>query len=127
MGFLEGIGATITQKSNEMASKTRDMVDATSMSGTISRLNKNLALQYQAIGEKYYNAHKNDEDAEFSEDIAAINAVFAEIDTLQGKIEGLKQAPASAAPANEAVQFCTACGAKVTPGSAFCTSCGAKL
>lgn len=125
MGFLDGIGATITQKSNEVASKTRDMVDATSMNGSISKINKTILQQYQVLGEKYYKQHLSDESPEFAEDIKAISASFSEINDLYARIEGIKNNTNNTAQA--ASGFCTSCGAKVTAGSLFCTSCGAKL
>lgn len=136
MGFLDGLGATISQKSNEMAAKTRDMVEITNMNGQIAKLNKALQQQYQTLGEHYYQENKETEEAKFAEEMKAIEETLSAIANLNASIEKLRAANAAAVPqmvqtpvtmqtAN--VMVCQKCGAQIAADSAFCTACGAKV
>lgn len=126
MGFFDDLGAAISQTGNQMASKTRDMMDIASMNSQIDKDKSRVRQIFMDIGERYYNLHKNDQDEIFGAEIGMLNGIFAEMEDLGNRINGLK-APKPQAPGyNEAPAFCTQCGAKVEPGSAFCTSCGHK-
>lgn len=130
MSFLDGLGVTISQKSNEVASKTKDMVEITNMNGQIAKLQKTLVQQYQTLGEQYYAANKEAEDDPFIGAIGEIRNTFAQIDELNAKINLLKNGK----PVNPVVQqdagaaiFCRNCGARLAADAVFCTSCGTKL
>lgn len=128
MSFFDGIGATIAQKSNEVAAMTRDMVDATSMTGQISKLNKVLQQQYQVLGEHYFQENAEVVEDPFVDDLEQIRATLQEITSLKMKVEQLKSNSASASvQASQMASYCPACGTKLSEGSIFCTSCGTKL
>lgn len=130
MSFLDGLGVTISQKSNEVASKTKDMVEITNMNGQIAKLQKTLVQQYQTLGEQYYAANKEAEADPFIGVIGEIRNTFAQMDELNAKINLLKNGK----PANPVAQpmtvgsvFCRNCGSKLASDAVFCTVCGVKL
>lgn len=127
MGFLEGLGVTISQKSNQVASKTRDMVEITNLNGQIAKLNKLLLQQYQLLGEHYYTANKGKEELDFSAEITEIDRILAEISENNGRIENLKAMSNTTDQLEQNSIFCKYCGAKIPVDSLFCASCGAKL
>lgn len=91
MGFFEGLGATISQKSNEVAAKTRDAVEITNLNGQNAKLNKMLLQQYQVLGERYYMVHKEPENSEFPEEVAEINKILTEIADNEKKMTNEKE------------------------------------
>lgn len=134
MGFLDGLGATISQKSNEVAAKTRDMVEITNMNGQIAKLNKTLQQQYQALGEHYYQTNKEAEDDRFIDEVKAIGETLAMITNLNDSIEKLRATNTAAVSMisqatmqNRNFIVCQQCGAQIAMDSAFCTACGAKV
>lgn len=136
MGFLDGLGATISQKSNEVAAKTRDMVEITNINGQIAKLNKTLQQQYQILGEHYYQEKREVEEDSFKEEINAIGETLSTIAQLNDSIEKLRAANNTAASMvsrtstamqNTNLIVCQKCGAQIAADSMFCTACGAKV
>lgn len=136
MGFLDGLGATISQKSNEMAAKTRDMVEITNINGQIAKLNKTLQQQYQILGEHYYQENREVEGDRFTEEINAIGETLSTITQLNDSVAKLRAAnnpavsmtsQASTVMQNTNSIVCQKCGAQIAADSMFCTACGAKV
>ena len=153
MAFFEQLGKRISDAGQSMAQQTKNFADTTRLNMEISEKEKKIAQLYAAIGQAYYEAHKDDASAESADKIAAINALFAEIADNRdkiGQIKGVAKCASCGAeispdalfcnscgtkvvraeeakPAESAERACPACGATVAEGNAFCTSCGAKL
>lgn len=126
MGFLEDLGATISQKSSEVAAKTRDMMDIASMNGQIDRHKKSVGAIFASIGERYFEEHKDDLGDPFAQDFAELNRLFGEIEELNEKISALKAVSATVSP-NSSHSFCSGCGAELAVGDAFCPACGKRI
>ncbi len=153
MAFFEQLGKRISDAGQSVAQQTKNFADTTRLNMEISDKEKKIAQLYAAIGQAYYEAHKNDADAESADKIAAINALFAEIaDNREriGQIKGVAKCASCGAELSAEALFCTSCGSKVVraeeakpaeaeerrcpgcgaaviEGNAFCTSCGAKI
>ena len=115
MAILEGIGKKITDVSQNAASKAKDFSDIAKLNSTVSDREKQIAQLYSQIGASYYESHKADTEAEFSEQVNAINQLAAEIAQCRETIRRIK-----------GVSVCPNCGAEIPAGSFFCKSCGTR-
>ncbi len=115
MDFFEQIGEKIMATGNELSQKAKEMSSVASLKNQIRDEENKIAKIYQAIGQKYYEAHKDDESDAFAEDFASIVAAQEGIKTLNEQINEIK-----------GIVKCAECGADVDAEAAFCSKCGAK-
>lgn len=116
MAFFEQIGKKITDAGQGAAQSAKNLADVTKLNSSISDKEKKISQLYFAIGEAFFQAHKGEVGGEQSENIAAINALLAEIDQCREEIKQIK-----------GVTKCPNCGADVKLGAAFCSACGTKM
>ena len=121
MGFLSGLGATISQKGSEVADKTKKMVETTTLNGNVNDLNKAINKIYQEIGRKYFEANRENAPEAYAEEFGQIEEKMKEIDSLNEQIAALKGGEKKESP------VCPSCGQAVEEGAAFCAHCGAKI
>lgn len=116
MSFFEQLGKRLSDAGQGVAQQTKNFADVTRLNGVISGKEKQIIQLYGAIGQAYYQRHRDDPAAEELEQIQAINALLREIDQCREEIKQIK-----------GVAKCPSCGADVPLHSAFCSACGAKL
>ncbi|MCH5353159.1 MAG: zinc ribbon domain-containing protein [Acutalibacter sp.] len=116
MPFFDQLGKKLTDAGQGVVQQTKNLADVTRLNSAISNSEKQIAQLYAVIGQAYYEAHKNDPNAESPEQIQAINALSAEIEQNQEAIRVIK-----------GITQCPNCGKDVPLGSAFCAVCGTKL
>ena len=116
MAFFEEIGKRLTDAGQNVAKQTKNLADVTQLNSAISEREKKIAQLFSAIGQAYYEQHKNDAGAEEAEKIEEINALYAEIAQDREKIKQIK-----------GVMKCEKCGADIPANAAFCNACGAKV
>lgn len=153
MAFFEQLGKKLSDAGQGVAQQTKNLADVTRLNSAISDKEKAVSQLYLALGQAYYEGHRNDPSADERETIASINALFAEIAGCREEIKQIKgvvkcpncggDVPLSsafcpscgtkivredeAAPSAPDKRVCPACGAQVPAGNIFCTSCGTKL
>ena len=116
MAFFEQIGKRLSDAGQNVAQQTRNLADVTQLTNLNSQKERQISQLYAAIGQAYYENHKNDPAAEELEGIQKINALYAEILQNQEKIKQIK-----------GVTKCEICGADVPASATFCNACGAKV
>ncbi len=86
------------------------------LNGVISEKRREVERLYSAVGEAYYEKHKDDSEAETPELLSQINALAGEIDAAKQDIEKIKR-----------LEKCPSCGADLVGDSAFCHKCGTAI
>lgn len=153
MSFFEQLGKRITDAGQGVAQQTKNFADVTRLNSEISDKEKQIIQLYQSIGQRYYEQNKEAPAPEHQPDVAAIQALFAEIAQRKEEIKQIKgvvKCPNCGADVPAQAQFCNSCGAKMEPAqpaevpagevqtcpacgavlgkdNMFCTHCGAKL
>lgn len=153
MAFFEQLGKRLTDAGQNVTQKTQNITELTRLNSAISEREKKISQLFLALGQAYYEVHKNDDAAEEPERIAEINALYAEIFEHRERIKQIKgvvkcencgaDVPLNASYCNacgtkvnraepaaevsEAARCCPACNAVVKDGDLFCTQCGTKI
>ncbi len=112
--FLDNAKAVV-QKVGE---KANDVYDISKLSAVKCRLSNDINKNLTALGKKYYTLAKDSklDTADFSEQIAALDDLYAQYDIIVKQIENLKN-----------LKRCPVCGKAQGSDKPFCADCGAKL
>ncbi len=116
MAFFEQVGKLLTDAGQSVTQQTKNLANVTQLNSAVSDKEKEVSQLFLAIGQAYYERHKNDNAAEELEKISEINALYAEISANREKINQIK-----------GVVKCENCGADVPLNAAFCSACGTKV
>ncbi len=116
MTFWENLGGTISAKGKEVADKAKNLTEIASLRGQIVTFENTITKNYKDIGKEYYEKHKDDEDAEFTDNIRAIMNAENTIHELQERILELR-----------GTKHCDKCGANVDESCVYCPRCGTKM
>ena len=132
MGILD----SITQGSQAVADKLKNVSDTATTSASISREKDALTNYYRMLGEKYYKLKGDAPDAELSEICSYIKQSHFNIKSLEDSLNTLKgiiRCPSCGAECPQDKNFCHSCGTKIAkeePAAEkkpiFCINCGAK-
>lgn len=115
MDFFDKLSGMIAETGAELSQKAKETSTVVTLKNRIRQEEGKLAEIYATIGKKYFEAHKDDESNELLEDIEAIKAAMAGIETLKQQINEAK-----------GVSVCPTCGAEIKDTDTFCPKCGAK-
>lgn len=116
MAFFEQLGKRLVDAGQGVAQQTKNLADVTRLNSSISEKERKVSQLYLAMGQSYYEAHRQDPAAECLQQIEQINQLHEEIAQQQEEIKQIK-----------GVVKCTACGAEIPLHAAFCNVCGAKV
>ena len=116
MDFFERVGRRLAGASRGVAQKTQQLTETARLNSMISDAEKQIRAMYTAIGEAYYQRHREHPTEQERQRIEQINQLFAAIDQHRQAIEQIKTAGK-----------CPQCGTDAAPGAAFCNRCGARL
>lgn len=116
MAFFEDLGKRLTDAGQNVAQQTQNLAEVTRLNSAISDKEKKISQLFLAIGQSYYERHKNDNAVEEPEKIAQIDALYNEIFENREKIKQIK-----------GVVKCENCGMDVPINASFCNGCGAKV
>jgi hypothetical protein len=135
MDFLNKLGekageAFQTVKESEITHKAKSYAGIPALSMQIGKQETIIKQAYEAIGETYYNLHKEEEDSSFSEQFKVISDAMEKIGALKAEIDE-KKGGAQAACDADAVEIhtklCPACNKAVAAEAVFCSACGHKF
>ena len=116
MAIFEQIGKRLTDMGQGVAQQTKNFADVAKLNTSISEKERKVVQLYTALGQAYYERHKDDPDAEEQQIIGEINALHAEIWGHQEEIQNIKK-----------ISKCPNCGTTVSEEAIFCNSCGTRL
>lgn len=114
MDVISKIGESLTEAGKDVSQKVKDMTGIARLSMDIKGKENYISKQFAAIGEQYYEMHKEDVEPLF-EEIDLINEAKEEILRMQmelAELKGLKKCSVCGATADQDAQYCPKCGTK---------------
>lgn len=87
MAFLEQIGKRIADAGQNVAHRTKNLADVALLNNAISGKEKKISQLFLAIGQSYYEKHKDDNTADELDEIKEIKTLYAEIQQNREKIK----------------------------------------
>lgn len=115
MAFFDKLSETLTNASKDVSQKAKDLSGVAKLTMDIHTKEDQLQKMYAQIGKLYFEAHKDDETAEYAQ-MPQIKAVLATIEDMKKELSELK-----------GTKVCPRCGQEVKVTDVYCKSCGAKL
>lgn len=116
MSLFDQLADNFTKLTKDVGSKAQEITETAKLNAKISDANTLIKSTYAAIGESYYNSHKDDENPEMAEQFKIIEEAKKTISEYQSQINSIK-----------GVRICPNCGAEISDKSAFCNKCGTKV
>ncbi len=114
--FFSKIGEGLKEFGDSVADKTHEVTESARIDKQVKENESVITKMYAEIGEKYYNAYKDDPTAEFAEENKVITKAKDNIAALKAQLNIVK-----------GIFTCTSCGAEVSLSASFCPKCGAKI
>jgi uncharacterized protein YpuA (DUF1002 family) len=116
MEFFNKISDKIVSTGAEVSQKAKEVSQVVSLKNKIHTEEGKITQLYQNIGQKFFEDHKDDEDAAYAEDIRSIIAAKEGIRTLKEQINEIN-----------GTGTCPQCNETISADAAFCPKCGAKI
>ncbi len=116
MELFDKLGDTIVSVSKDATQKAKDISDRARIRMEIRSKQDYLNKLYLEIGKIYYDAHKDDEEKEFKEQMLLAKdalEVIEELNQQLGQIKGMVR--------------CAVCGQDMSMEADYCSKCGSKL
>ncbi|MBQ7677572.1 MAG: zinc-ribbon domain-containing protein [Lachnospiraceae bacterium] len=112
MDFFEKLSDTAIAIGKEVSDRAKDVSSCAMLQYDIRSREGYLNELYQDLGKKYYEDHKDDEDADFTE----IDGLIKELDEMRRELMEKKGA-----------DKCPKCGNYVAKDADYCSKCGKQL
>lgn len=116
MELFDKLGDTIVSVSKDATQKAKDISELARIRMDIRAKQDYLNKLFLEIGKLYYDAHKDDEEKEFKEEMLLIKDAQEVLEDLKqqlGQIKGMVK--------------CTECGQDMPMEADYCSRCGSKL
>lgn len=116
MELFDKLGDTIVSVSKDATQKAKDISELARIRMEIRSKQDYLNKLFLEIGKIYYDAHKDDEEKEFKEQMLLVKDAQEGLEELRqqlGQIKGMVK--------------CTECGQDMPMEADYCSKCGAKL
>ena len=116
MELFDKLGDTIVSVSKDATQKAKDISELARIRMEIRSKQDYLNKLFLEIGKIYYDAHKDDEEKEFKEQMLLVKdaqEVIEELKQQLGQIKGMVK--------------CTECGQDMPMEADYCSKCGTKL
>lgn len=110
--FFDKLGDTIVTGGKAVGDKARELSDTAKLQIELKRNEDIVMEEYAKLGKKYYEAHKDEDPAEF----ATLEAALRQVAHVKQQISDVK-----------GEKICPKCGAANAADAAFCSKCGEKL
>ena len=138
MAFFDQLGKQISNAGKNVAQQTKNLADSTLLQNSISEKQKAAQQLYAALGQHYYETHKDDPDASGYATMCQISTLLSEITQCReqlGRLRGNNICPHCGAEIPGDSQFCRGCGARMEPSTPVqnvpqghvCPQCGAQM
>lgn len=114
--FFNDLGKKISDASQGVANKGKNMVDIQKLKSQINDTEKQITAYYVELGKAYFEKNKDNDNYEYAELCNNIEAAQKQITDLNSQIRELK-----------GIDICPKCGAEVANGQKFCSNCGASM
>ena len=115
MAFFDKLSETLTNASKDVSQKAKDLSGVAKLTMDIHTKEDQVQKMYAQIGKLYFEAHKDDDPAEYAQ-MSQIKEMLASIEDMKKELCELKGTKA-----------CPRCGQEVKAADVYCKSCGAKL
>lgn len=115
MAFFDKLSETLANASKDVSQKAKDLSGTAKLTMDIHTKEDQVQKMYAQIGKLYFEAHQDDDPAEY-EQMSQIKEMLAAIEDMKKELMELK-----------GTKVCPRCGQEVKAADAFCKSCGAKL
>ena len=116
MDFLDKLGESLVTAGKDVSQRAKDVSEIAKLRLDIRAKEDYVAKQYVALGQAYYEKHRDEEGIEEAEQFFLIREALEEIERMRAEVQKLRGAAE-----------CPNCGAQMPEGAAFCSNCGAKL
>ena len=115
MAFFDKLSETLANASKDVSQKAKDLSGTAKLTMDIHTKEDQVQKMYAQIGKLYFEAHQDDDPAEY-EQMSQIKEMLAATEDMKKELMELK-----------GTKVCPRCGQEVKAADAFCKSCGAKL
>lgn len=115
MAFFDKLSETLVNASKDVSQKAKDLSGTAKLTMDIHAKEDQVQKMYAQIGKRYFEEHKDDEQAAY-EEMAQIKEMLTVIEDMKKELMELKGA-----------KVCPRCGQEVKAEDAYCKSCGAKI
>lgn len=116
MDFFDKLGESLVSAGKDVSQKAKDVSEIAKLKLDIKSKEDYVQKQYAALGEAYYEKHKDEEGIEEAEQFFLIKEAQESIEHMKAEVLRIQGSAE-----------CPKCGAKMPEGATFCSSCGAKL
>lgn len=116
MDFFDKLGESLVSAGKDVSQRAKDISEIAKLKLDIKSKEDYVQKQYAALGQAYFEKHKNDADSEESEQFFLIGEALEEIERMKAEVLRIQGS-----------LECPKCGVKMPEGAAFCSNCGAKL
>lgn len=116
MGFFDELTESLTTAGKDVTQKAKDMSEIARLKLDVKSKEDYVQKQYMAIGQTYFEKHKDEEGIEEAEQFFLIREALDEIERMKAEILKLRGAAE-----------CPKCGSRMPEGAAFCSNCGTKM
>lgn len=114
MEFFKSLGEKLSKAAHSVAEFFRNAAAIGRLNRTIGEKRKQISRSYAALGENYYQLHRDDAEGKLAPVANDITALYREIYDCEEQIKLIR-----------GVVKCPNCGSDIPLKAAFCSACGA--